>query len=254
MPLSATAVPVSEILPWREQYRQEQQGQIVHDSLHGRKGWTQSYLLAIDGVAAGYGAVALAGPWKGTQTVFEFHLAAKHRGRASELFEVFLRASAATHFEIQTSDELLTDQTRRWTETLAVDRIVFRDQVTTTLPAQGAIFRRAEPKDSARLFDHHHEPAGDWILELDGTVIATGGILYHYNPPHGDIYMEVAALFRRRGFGAYLVQELKRVCREDGNVPCARCHPDNFASQQTIQKAGLVPWARILTGPIAPRR
>ena len=253
MAVIATAVPVSEILPWREQFRREAQGQIVHDSLHGRKGWTQSYLLVVDGVEVGYGAVAVAGPWQGTRTVFEFHLAAEHHGRATGLFDAFLRASAATHFEIQTSDRLLTEQTRRWTESLAVDRIVFRDQVTTALPAQGAIFRKSEPKDSAGLFAHGHEPVGDWVLERDGGVIATGGILYHYNRPYGDIYMEVAAPFRRRGFGAYLVQELKRACREGGSIPCARCHPDNLASHQTILKDGLVQWAEILTGPIIAR-
>ena len=34
---------VAEILPWRELYRQEMNCQIVHDSLHGREGWTLPY-------------------------------------------------------------------------------------------------------------------------------------------------------------------------------------------------------------------
>jgi GNAT superfamily N-acetyltransferase len=38
-------------------------------------------------------------------------------------------------------------------------------------------------------------------------------LFFHYNPPYGDVYMEVAEPFRRRGLGAYLVQELKRIVR-----------------------------------------
>lgn len=34
--------------------------------------------------------------------------------------------------------------------------------------------------------------------------------------------LAVAEPFRRRGFGAFLVQELKRVCYEGGYVPAAR--------------------------------
>lgn len=86
------------------------------------------------------------------------------------------------------------------------------------------------------------------LLEVSGEVAATGGILYHYNPPYGDIWMEVAEAFRGRGFGTYLVQELKRICREGGKVPCARCNTDNVASRKTFQKAGFVPCAHILCG------
>ena len=57
------------------------------------------------------------------------------------------------------------------------------------------------------------------VIEVEGQVAATGGILFHYNRPFGDIYMEVAEPFRRRGFGSFLVQELKRVCYGGGHVP-----------------------------------
>lgn len=75
----------------------------------------------------------------------------------------------------------------------------------------------------------------------------------HYNPPYGDIYMEVAERYRRRGFGSYLVQELKRICRESGRVPAARTGQDNVASRRTLERAGLLPCARILRARVAPR-
>lgn len=252
MQLSVSAVRAEETLTWREQFRREAAGQIVHDSLQSREGWTQSYLIAVDGAPAGYGAVAVGGPWKDTRTVFEFHLASAHRGQAAKLFEHFLQASAATHFEIQTSHTLLNGLTQSRAERLTVEKIVFRDERTTALPAPtGASFRRTESSDLARIFDHHDEPVGDWLIETDGAIAATGGMLSHYNPPYRDLFMEVAAPFRRRGLGSYLLQELKRVCRESGGIPCARCSPGNLASQRTLKKAGFVPWTDIVTGPVS---
>ena len=64
--------------------------------------------------------------------------------------------------------------------------------------------------------------------------------------------MGVSESRRRLGFGSYLVQELKRVCYEAGRRPAARCNPDNFASRRTLQKAGLLPCGRLLTGEIIP--
>jgi GNAT superfamily N-acetyltransferase len=90
-----------------------------------------------------------------------------------------------------------------------------------------------------------------WIVEADGVIAAAGGLLFHYNVPYGDIYMAVAEPLRRRGHGSYLVQELKRVGREMGKVPAARCNVSNPASRATLQKAGMMPCARMLTGVLA---
>ncbi len=80
----------------------------------------------------------------------------------------------------------------------------------------------------------------DWmLLEVGGEVAGTGGILYHYNRPYGDIWMEVGEGFRGRGFGTYLVQELKRICREDGNVPCARCNYRQRGIAQDAAEGGI---------------
>ena len=88
------------------------------------------------------------------------------------------------------------------------------------------------------------------MVECEGVAVATGGALFHYNPPYGDIYMEVDEAHRHRGFGSYLVQELKRVCYEMGKIPAARCGVDNVASQRTLQKAGLLPCGRMLLGDV----
>lgn len=210
--------------------------QIVHDSLHSRQGWTQPYLIEVGGVVAGYGSILIGGPWTGTRTVFEFYAAPKHRSRVFDLFSSLLTASDATAMKAQTNDALLSVMMHTWAHNITSE--VFEDKLTTAHSLDGVVFRR------------RGEPDNDWALEVDGTVAAKGGILYHYNRPFGDIYMEVPEPFRLSGFGCYFVQELKRVCYELGSVPCARCNTENVASRKTLQKAGFVPCAHILSGTL----
>jgi GNAT superfamily N-acetyltransferase len=236
MKITAKPVSVLEINLWRDLYRQEMHCQIVHDSMHAREGWAQPYVLEVAGKPAGYGSILIGGPWTGTRTVFEFYVNPAHRSRVFDLFSALLSATQATAIKAQTNDSLLTVMLHAWTHDITSEKIVFEDKLTTALRAPGAKLRR------------RGEPDQDWALEVDGAIVATGGILYHYNRPYGDIYMEVVEPFRRRGFGSYLVQELKRTSYELGSVPCARCNPQNIASRKTLQKAGLVPCAHILTG------
>jgi hypothetical protein len=243
----SAAKPVSfeEIRRWRDQYRAEMNCQIVHDNMHYRAGWTEPYLLEIVGEAAGYGSILVAGPWTGTRTAFEFFVLPRYRTRAFDLFEAFLAAGRAGAMEIQTNDTLITAMFHTFAHGIATEKIVFADKITTHFALDGS----GLPPDGVTLRPRL-EPNNDWVLESGGAVAATGGILYHYNRPYGDIYMEVAERFRGRGYGSYLVQELKRICYELGCVPAARCNPDNIASRLTLQKAGFVPSANILTGKL----
>jgi hypothetical protein len=250
MEISAKPVCVEEILPWRDLYRQEMGCQIVHDSLHFREGWTQPYLLKVAGNVAGYGSIVLGGPWTGKPTAFEFYVVPGQRSRVFDLFSSLLTASGATSVEAQTNDVLLTAMLHTWGRDIKSEKIVFQDKLTTAHSPAGVTLRRAKGDDAADTVRHQQEPE-EWILEVDGAIAATGGILFHYNRPYGDIYMEVAEPFRRRDLGCYLVQELKKVCYGLGSIPCARCNPSNVASRKTLQKAGFVPCAHILNGAIS---
>jgi GNAT superfamily N-acetyltransferase len=236
--------------PLRTRYREEANGQIVLDSIHRRDGWTLSHLLIADGREAGFGSVAIGGPWKDKPTIFEFYLLPEHRSRAFAFFEVFLRASGARYFEVQTSDELLTVMLHCYGREIASEKIVFRDQFVTALPANGAILRPVTSREDIQSALEARQGGGEWALELEGNEVGKGGILFHYNRPYGDIYMEITGPFRRRGLGAYFVQELKREAYRLGAIPCARCSPANIPSRQTIQKAGFIPFAHILNASI----
>ncbi len=191
---SIVAASALELVSWREQFRRQVSGQIVHDSLHVRSGWTQSFILNAGGSAVGYGAVAISGPWQGTRTVFEFYLTPTHQAQAADFFEEFIRFSEATHFEIQTDPPLLRTLADKYVKTWTTDRIVFRDEQTTSRSAPlGAILRKSTAADSPRIFTHHVEPVGDYLVELGGEIVATGGWLSHYNPPHRDLYMDHSA-------------------------------------------------------------
>jgi RimJ/RimL family protein N-acetyltransferase len=241
MEISAKPVSSEEILPWRDLYRQEMNCQIVHDSLHVRPGWTESWLLEKDGATVGYGSVIVGGPWTRSRTLYEFFLAPMHRAKLFGFFEALAAASQANAMNVQSNDALLAILLHAYASNISTEKIVFEDKLTTSHQLEGVALRR------------RGEPDNDWALEMDGFLVGTGGILYHYNRPYGDIYMNVAEPLRRRGFGTYIVQELKRLCYEGGSVPCARCDPDNFASRNTLQKAGFVPCAHILNGTLQTR-
>ena len=224
--------------------------QIVHDSLHERPGWVEWFLLASNQAPAGYGAVVVSGPWRGTRTVFEFYVMPPARSQLSDLFAALVASSRATAVVAQTNDPLLAAVLPQWCPDAATEKIVFRDAGPTALAAPGAVLRPTAAVDRSAIFPHQREPAGDWALMVGAQVVATGGILRHDNPPYGDIYMEVREDLRRRGYGSYLVQELKRVAHESGVIPCARCDPDNLASRRTLERAGLAPCARLVAGKL----
>ena len=223
--------------------------QIVHDSWHAR-GFTQSYLFRLAEEVVGYGSVGGA-PREPKTIVKEFYVLPQHRGAALMLFHRLVDVSAAETIEAQTNDVLLSLMLHDCAIDLTSDTILFSDALTTNHDAPDVMLRPLTDVDRASVFRHSVEPIGDWGLEADHVVVATGGLFFHYNPPYGDIYMEVAEPFRRRGLGSYLVQELKRICRETGHVPAARCNKDNLASRLALQRAGMFPCARIVTGRIA---
>lgn len=247
---SSKLASAQDLLPLRTLFRQEMNCQIVHDSIHRREGWTLSYLLELGCSAAGFGSVAIGGPWKGKPTVFEFYLLPEHRLRAFDFFEALLASTGARFFEVQTNEPLTASMALTYGRDVTSEKVVFQDHLTTAHVVAGAVLRAVTPEEEIRLSIDRRQGGGEWLLELEGNVAGTGGILFHYNRPYGDIYMKVNEPFHRRGLGSFLVQELKRECYQLGAIPCARCNPTNAASRKTLQRAGFVPVAHILTGSI----
>lgn len=251
MKISVSPVEFQDIAALRDLYRKEMNCQIVHDSSAGRPGCTQSYGMNIDNQLVGHGCVWIGEFWLKKGTVFEFFVLTLYRQFTSALFREFISITRASYIQAQSNDPLLNPLLQEFTDEIVETHILFQDGLVTNLSLEGVLLRRTVPEDTPRIFDHQVEPIGDWLLESDGVIVATGGILYHYNRPYGDIFMEVAPAFRKRGFGSYLVQELKRICYEGGSVPAARTKPTNEASRLTLLKSGFVPCGRILNGSIS---
>ena len=247
MNLTVTPTSLDAVHPLRELYRRELNCQIVLDSWAGRN-WVDGYLCKIDDHPVGYGLVG--GVRRDpVDTITEFFLLPQYREYALPLFQQLITISGAKVIEAQTNDNLLTLMLFDTCDHIESNVVLFHDAITTHLTVPDAVFRPITEED-CDLFAEPRESPGNYVLEYQGKIVADGGILFHYNLPYGDIYMDVAQSFRRRGFGSYLIQELKRVCYEMGRVPAARCNVKNTASRATLQKAGMLPCARVLVGRI----
>lgn len=237
MDVHVTPVEMPEILPLRDLHRQHMNCQIVHDSFPQR-GLSDAYLIRAGGRLAGYGLVANK---YHKDLVDEFYVVPGQRAAAAALFRALIDASRATGVRAQTNDPLLSAMLYAHCRNITSTNVIFDDGggASGLSLAYGTLTR---------------DPAGDgeaWKIEHEGETIATGGLLFHYNPPFADLYMDVVEAHRRRGLGSYLVQELRRISYEIGHVPAARCDIGNLASLRTLQRGGLRPCGHILNAEIA---
>jgi len=245
MNVQVRRVEAVEVQALRDLYRQELNCQIRYDSMLAR-GLADAYLILVDGRVGGYGAV-LNKYDKGRLT--EFYALPHTRGNALRMFRELLAVSRATQIAAQTNDAWMLLMLYDCGQNIASESILFHDAFRSGLACPDGVFRRATAGDRGPNPD---DPEGQWVIETTGAIVAAGGFLGHYNPPSADIFMSVAEPARRRGFGSYLVQEIKRVCYEAGKKPAARCNPANVASRRTLEKAGLLPCGRVLVGEVGP--
>jgi GNAT superfamily N-acetyltransferase len=250
MAIDLRIAQLEEIAPFREQYRKEMSCQIIHDSIHGRPGWTREYALVLDGMPVGYGSLAVDGPWQEKPALYEFYVQREYRMRIFDLFAGLLTVCDAKTIETQSNDRILTVMLHTFAHNLRAESIIFEDAFKTQHQPAGARFRARARDDTEALREQDLDDGAGWVVTVNGRVAGAGGVLYHYNWPYGDLYMKIAEPFRRRGLGTYLVQELKTACRAKGRVPAARCNVQNLPSRKTLQRAGFVPCGNIVTGDL----
>ena len=243
--LKISKAELKAILPLRNLFLQETNFQIRYNACHER-GWTDSYLLTLNDVEIGYGSIN-GQEIKNRDTIFEFYIIPPFRKFASPIFPKLIDASGASLIECQSNDLLLTSMLYEFSQNISADVVLFADQVVTEYWNPGVVFRAARKDD--KTFDPKVE-LGKYVLELKEEVVATGGFLLHYNLPFADLYMDVKEACRRKGFGSYLLQEVKKECYLAGRVPAARCNIENKASRATLLKAGLEECGFMLKGEI----
>jgi GNAT superfamily N-acetyltransferase len=205
----------------------------------------------LDDLSVGYGSIK-GREIKDRDTVFECFVVPPFRKKTRELFQQLLDASGAQYIECQSNDLLLSSMLFEFCPSVSADVVLFEDYTVTELAVPGARVRPRRSDDE--IFEHRTEPVGDYVVELDGEVVATGGFLVHYNPPFTDLHMEVREDCRRRGIASYLLQELKRECYLAGRAPAARCNIRNVASRAALIKAGLRVCGFMLMGKVEAKR
>src|SRR5262245_47526331 len=136
--ISVRQVALKELAVMREAYREEQNCQIVHDSIHPRPGWTREFAIAEADRVVAYASLAVDGPWRDKPTLYELYIVPDRRARAFALFEALLEAARPPAFEVQSSDLLLTALTLTFGGDIATEKVVFRDDATTAQALPGA--------------------------------------------------------------------------------------------------------------------
>ena len=249
--LNITPVSLNEILPFRDQFLEENDFQIRYDACHAR-GWSDSYLLKIKEQPVGYGSVKGKKELSDRDAVFEFFVLPDYRTYRSALFSELLHISGATFIECQSNEQVLTHMMYEFAHCIYADVILFEDHHLPHFMHPELIFRRR--KTGEPVYGKSESDAGEYVLEREGEIVADGGFLTHYNFPYADLYMEVKPECRNQGFGSYLLQEIKKVCYREGRIPAARCNMTNTASRATLLKAGMKVCGYMLTGEVKNHR
>jgi GNAT superfamily N-acetyltransferase len=247
MELKVLKTGLKEILPLRKLFLDENHFQIRYNVCHERN-WSDSYLFTIDAMPIGYGSIKGKEDLENRDTVFEFFIVPQYRSLASQFFIELIKTSGVAYVESQSNELLSTRMLYEFGRDIRSDVILFKDSVVTELDIPNTIFRLRAQEDV--IFHHTLEPVGEYVLEQNGRIVATGGFLKHYNFPFADLYMEVDEDYRKTGLGSFLLQEIKKECYKNGRVPAARCNIQNKASQATLLKAGLVVAGFMLEGVI----
>ena len=244
----AVKAKLEDIQPLRALFLQESNFQVRYNACHER-GWTDSYLLTLDGAEAGYGSIK-GQEIAGRDTVFEFFLVPALRRHSRPAFAELLAVASPTYIECQSNDPLLSTMLFEFARDINADTVLFADQTATALSVPGAVVRPRRKDD--RCFEHRDELLGDYVLVVGEEIVAIGGFLTHYNPPFADLYMEVRQDCRGRGYASFILQEVKKVCYLAGRVPAARCSIRNQASRGALLRAGMKVCGFMLRGHVKP--
>ncbi len=247
MDLKINRTGLDAIQSLRTLFLQENNFQVRYDACHIR-GWADEYLINDGDLQIGYGSVKGQDDLKFRDAIFEFYVVPAYRHKSSQVFGELIKTSGVKFIECQTNDLILSPMLYEFSKTIFSDVILFKAGPLTHHSFDGVIFRKK--LDTDRLFDHLSEPEGDYVIEQNGEIVGSGGFLLHYNKPFADLYMEVQAQHRQKGYGSFLIQEVKKACYLAGRVPAARCNSTNHASKATLLKGGMEIAGYMLTGGV----
>lgn len=242
---------LDEVAPLRDKLSSAAKCQIVRWS-HLPRGFAYAVAVEVGQRIVGYGSISTV---EAEDCLVEFFTTEESDTLA--IARAILEFSNAPLIEAQSNLPFMSDILDGLTTDPTPGPLLFSDGNSLQLHDLLATFRPVDESDA--IFEHKVEPVGDWCIEWENQVVATGGCFTHYNPPYADIYMEVHGSFRKRGFGSFLIQKLREVCKSQSLIPAARCNFDNVASAKCLQRGGMVlcgnlTTARVRLSPVGQSR
>ncbi len=239
MEMKVLKTDADKIQFFRTLFLHESNFQFIYDKCH-KYGWADTYLFTYHKTPVGYGAIWGQEKREDRDAIFEFYVSRPYRKFAGTFFSALIKASNAVFIECQSNDLLLTEMLYTFGKNINAEAILFRDNFQTGFEMNGA---------------NLHKPKNDtdnpeYVLHYGGEVVAAGGLMLNYNMPYADIYYEVSEQHRRKGFGSFFVQELKKQAYNSGRIPAARCNIDNAISKATLLKSGFEVCGFILKGEV----
>ena len=238
MEITRTSLPT--IAHLRKEFLSENNIQFILDKAH-RYGWADLYVFTVNQSHVGYGSVWGKEKREDRDAIFEFYLVSEYRQQAQKIFVDFCHASKAPHIESQSNDKFLYPMFEKFADNVETEAILFADDHETNFDGKGSSLLprpQSNPDDC------------QYALMNNGEEVGEGGFMLNYNLPYADIYYSVGEQYRRKGFGSFIVQELKKEIYKMGRVPAARCNAKNMISKATLLKAGLVVCGERLSGDL----
>ena len=242
MHIEVVKTRLEEIKSLRTLFLQENNIQFIYDKCHYYN-WDDNYIFLVDNQPIGYGSIWGKDKREDRDAIFEFYVKPPFRKWSNAIFRELHTLSGATYIECQSNDLLLTGLLYEHAKDINTEAILFEDGFPTYFESIGSKFEKADP-GSSNLNDVAY------VLKQNEEMVATGGLMLNYNFPYADMYYDVKEKHRRKGFGSFMVQELKKEAYNMGRVPAARCNVNNQVSKATLLKGGMAVCGYILTGKI----
>jgi GNAT superfamily N-acetyltransferase len=234
---------LKEVELFRVLFLHERNFQFKYDKCH-KYGWADTYSFFIDEIKVGYGAVWGKDKREDRDAIFEFYIIEPYRKFANAIFSKFHDTSGAAFIDCQSNDLLLNAKLFEHAQNINAEAILFKDNFQTQFFIADAILQKKIEGADSRADNL------EYILTQNGETVASGGLMLNYNMPYADIYYEVNANHRRKGFGSLFLQELKKEAYKIGRVPAARCNINNWISKSAWLKSCFEICGHILIGEI----
>ena len=211
MPIKILPSNLPELGLLRDLFLQENCFQFICNKCHVY-GWADHYLIVEGEQKIGYGAVWGQEKREDRDAIFEFFLIKPFRKFANDIFPKLIAASGTTYVESQSNDSLLTAMLYEHCKDINAEAILFEDFYQTNFLMEGTMIEKKLP-DSNNVNDY------PFLLKHNEALIGTGGLMLNYNLPYADIYYEIDVAYRNKGYGTFMVQELKKEAYKMGRGP-----------------------------------